>query len=142
MNCTTQINTTISIGTTLKTPCVWEGHLIFFRYIYSFVKCIITISHHLSNALNEGLNFQDVVASAGLFFFLGTAERAMKHGRSSGYIRNYSQKECLPHMQNKEPNTTKTTQHKQTKQTNPTRNGTCSRQSEKGETVRHPKRPQ
>ena len=45
-------------------------------------------------------------------FFFSTAERAMKHGRSSGYIRNYSQKECLPHMQNREPNTTKTTQHK------------------------------
>ena len=29
-----------------------------------------------------------------------------------------------------------------TQQTNTTENGTCSRQSEKGETVRHPKRPQ
>ena len=64
MNCTTQLNTTMSIGTTLKTPCVWESHLIFLRD--SFVKCRITISHHLSNDLNEGLNFQDVVASAGL----------------------------------------------------------------------------
>ena len=72
-------------------------------------------------------------------FFFSAAERAIKHCRSSGYIRNYDQKDacCTCKTQNQ-------TQQNQHKQNHPTqqRNGTCSRQSEKGETVRHPKRPQ
>ena len=79
---------------------------------------------------------------AGQDFFFSTAERAMKHGRSSGDIRNYSQKDACHTCKTKQ-NTNKTKQKTQAKQqNNTTGNGTCSRQSEKGETVRHPKRHQ
>ena len=75
----------------------------------------------------------------GLFFFFSTAERAIKHCRSSGYIRNYDQKDACCTCK-----TQKQTQKTNTNNKNPTHQGTARAvgKVKTGETVRHPKRPQ
>ena len=71
------------------------------------VKC----AEMLSMTVRQGIRRAGM--TGGIPFFFSTAERAMKHGRSSGYIRNYSQKDACRTCKTKQ-NTNKTnTKHKQ-----------------------------